>query len=205
MKQKVLLFLVTISCFIISGQNSYLNKIKFQEFELNIMKPISVWDEEGKLENIQKDSVYVYLDLGESIEGIKIQINQLKNGKIKIFQRFENSITIMDEGPHCDLIDWKHYNSKWNELEITDNIFLTDSYSEKDWRKFEQVNIEELKKAVKEKCGEEWLNHIKNIKSPNNYPSAVGMSRVFLKIKFKNDEIGITEEKIISFEIPMGC
>jgi len=39
-----------------------------------------------------------------------------KEGEIKLYQSFENSITIINEGPHCDLVKWKHYNSEWKEL-----------------------------------------------------------------------------------------
>lgn len=205
MKQKVLLFLASVVCLIVSGQNVYINTIKFQEFELNFINPLSVWDQEGKLKDVQKDTAFVSLELGESIEGIKIKINQLVKGDVKVYQRYENSITIMDEGPHCDLINWKHYNSEWKELEIKDDTFLTDLYSEKDRELFIPIDIKQLKNAVKQTCGENWENHIKNIQFPNDYPSAVGMSRIFLKIKLIKQDLGITKEKLISFEIPMGC
>jgi len=178
--------------------------IKFNEFEL-IIDSLEIWDEKGKLKNVQKDSAIVYLELGETIEGQKIKLVQKKEGIINIYQRFENSVTIMDEGPHCDLTKWKHYNSEWKKLTINDGEFLTNSYSERDWEKFIEVDMNELREAVKKQCGERWAKHIKDIKLPNEYPSGVSMSRIFLKFEIIVKETNETFERIISFEIPMGC
>ena len=181
-------------------------EIKFEDFQVNI-DSVLIYDAEGSLKNIQKDTAIVYLELGESIEGVIFKISKHnKFDKIKIFQRFENSITIMAEGPHCDLTEWNHYNSEWKELkQINNKEYLTDSYSERDWELFVDIEIEDLIKAVKEKCGDEWANYIKNIKSPNEYPSGVSTSRIFIKILLEKVENGEEQEKIISFEIPMGC
>ena len=178
--------------------------LKFNEFEL-IIDSLEIWDAENKLNTIQKDSAIVYLELGETIEGKEIKIIQKKEGAIKVFQRFENSITIMDEGPHCDLTGWEHYYSEWEKLKITDGIFLTDSYIERDWEKFIEIDIDELKEAVKKQCGEGWAELIKEIKLPTEYPCGISISRVFLKIQFIGKETNTLLEQIISFEIPMGC
>ena len=111
----------------------------------------------------------------------------------------------MDEGPHCDLTEWKHYNSKWKELRIIDGEFITASYRETDWEKFIEVNMNELREAVRNQCGDRWAEQIKDIKSPNEYPCGVSTSRIFLKIEWINLLENIKSEQIISFEIPMGC
>jgi len=185
-----------------TNENSLL--LRFKEFEL-IIDNIEIWDDEKKLKDIQKDSAIVYLELGETIEGQEIKLIQKKEGTIKIYQRFENSLTVMDEGPHCDLTEWKHYNSEWKKLTITDGKILTNSYSESDWEKFIEIDMNELREAVKKHCGERWSEHIKDIKSPTEYPSGVSTSRIFLKFEFTDKETNKLLERIISFEIPMGC
>lgn len=176
-------------------------EIKFNEFVVEI-DSLYIWQEEEFL-TVQQDTAEVYLELGEMIEGQTLKIKQLKKGNLRVYQQFENSITIMAEGPHCDLTEWKHYNSKWKELKIADGEFLTKSYSDKDRELFEKVSMNELREVVKEQCGDEWAAQIKDIKSPTEYPAGVGTSRIFLRFVLENGEKPV--EKVISFVIPMGC
>lgn len=178
--------------------------LKFKEFEL-VIDSTEVWDEEERLKTILLDTAIVYLELGESIEGRKIRINKLYLGNIKVYQRFENSVTIMNEGPHCDLTEWKHYDSEWKQLAIKDGQFTTNSYSEEDWERFIEVDMNELREAVKNYCGDFWANHIKEVKSPLDYPCGVGTSRIFLKFEIEDFKTKENLVRIVSFEIPMGC
>ena len=182
--------------------NDNLLKISFEEFSIEI-DSVEVWDEEGKLKEQQKDTAKIYLELGETIEGQILKVHEIKKGEIRIYQRFENSVTVMNEGPHCDLTEWKHYNSDWKELKIENGQFLTDSYSEEDWEKFIEVDMTELREAVRKQCGDGWAEHVKNVKSPTEYPCGVSTSRIFFKITFSAQDTVI--ERIVSFEIPMGC
>jgi len=182
--------------------NDNLLKISFEEFSIEI-DSVEVWDEEGKLKEQQKDTAKIYLELGETIEGQILKVHEIKKGEIRIYQRFENSVTVMNEGPHCDLTEWKHYNSDWKELKIENGQFLTDSYSEEDWEKFIEVDMTELREAIRKQCGDGWAEHVKNVKSPTEYPCGVSTSRIFFKITFSEQDTVI--ERIVSFEIPMGC
>ena len=82
--------------------------------------------EDKKLNETQKDTVYLYSELGETIEGQTISISTEQLINLTIEQRYETSVTIMGEGPHCDLIDWKHYDSEWKTLKLIklDNLFV---------------------------------------------------------------------------------
>jgi len=177
--------------------------LKFSEFEL-LIDSLDYWDEEDELKELQSDRANIYLELGESIVGKSIKITSLKNKDIRVYQCYENSITVMREGPHCDLLNWKHYTSDWVELTIKGESFITNTYSEKEWNKFDEVDISEFIEAVKEHCGDDWANHVKDIKSVKEYPSAVGVSKILLKIEILNEDESISN-KIIAFEIPMGC
>ncbi|SHF05488.1 SH3 domain-containing protein [Psychroflexus salarius] len=190
--------------FLTSNRLSKRIEIKFKDFSLKM--ELEVWDKNETLYKVQKDTAKVYVKLGETPEGKKIKIKQSKFKKIEVFQRHENSITIMNEGPHCDLTEWKHYYSDWKKLDfdLTEYTFISDSYERDDSEKFIDVNINDLKKAVEKECGGYWPELIKDIKSVNEYPSAVSMSRIYLKILL-TDENDSVIEKIIEFEIPMGC
>jgi hypothetical protein len=62
-----------------------------------------------------------------------------------------------------------------------------------------------LRQKASAACGEEWAKMIKNNNSPTQYPSAVDVSRYFLRITGKRKDNGKTITKIIVIETPMGC
>lgn len=178
--------------------------IKYDGFEF-FADSIEFWDGDKVLSKVQTDTTSLYLGLGESIENRKIQLSAYNGNKIRVFQSYENSVTLMNEGPHCDLIDWKHYNSKWVELEQKNGFFTTDSYTQQDWNKFESgIDIKELLKAVKEHCGEHWMQLAKDATSVNDYPFGVGMNKIYLKFEV-TDVSGKVYNRFLVLEIPMGC
>ena len=134
---------------------------------------------------------------------IGIETNVLEN--VKIEQRYETSLTIMDEGPHRDLTEWKHFSSEWKTLKQKNGKFLCLSYSEKETEKFPESSIEELKAEVKVKCGEKWARHIENVTSLTEYPCGIAISRYFLRITGQFKTNGKKISKLIVIENPMGC
>ena len=112
----------------------------------------------------------------------------------------------MNEGPHCDLTDWKHYYSDYKLLKTNSTgQFICDKYSEEEYEKFPKISIEDLKQKVKEQCGDEWLKLIEKVKIPTEYPSGVSISRYYLRVTGKRKDNGKTVRKLIFIETPMGC
>lgn len=152
------------------------------------------------------DTIVYYMDLGETPEGKRIRIKQSKFKKVELFQQHENSLTIMNEGAHCDLLSWEHYYSDWEKMEL-DSLglaFVSRTYSSEDWLKFIDVDMKALKQAVEKECGVYMLEHLGDIKRVDEYPCGVSMSRIFFKLRLTDNNDSVTE-KIIEFEIPMGC
>ena len=185
---------------IVSNSQSINTKIQFQDFTI-VIDGLEAFNQDGTLKQIQKDTAIVYLEYGESIEGKKISI-QSKLNDFEIYQRLENSIIVADEGPHCDLTEWKHYNSEWKQIKITENGFIANTYTKEEKEKFIPLTEEELLIGVSRYCEDKWVKFIKE--NTSGYPSYyVKPSKLFLKIvqKNKNKE----KIKIISFILPMGC
>lgn len=176
-------------------------EIKFDEFSVEI-DSLYIWQEE-EFATTQQDTAEVFLELGEEIEGQTLKINQFNKGNLRVYQRFENSVTIMAEGPHCDLTEWLHYDSEWQELPISKGEFLTESYTMEERQLFHEITMEELREIVRERCGDGWAAQIKDVNSPTEFPSGVGTSRIFLRFVLEGN--GKPVEKVISFIIPMGC
>ncbi|MGE8290064.1 MAG: hypothetical protein ACN6ON_00230, partial [Sphingobacterium sp.] len=97
-----------------TNESNTITKIKFNEFVIAI-NGMAIFEAE-KMDRIQKDTVEIEAEVGETIEGRPISIVSEQLSSLNIEQRYETSITIMNEGPHCDLIDWKHFNSDWKSL-----------------------------------------------------------------------------------------
>ena len=153
-----------------------------------------------------RDTVNYYVDLGYTPEDKIIKIKPSDNIKnIQVYQAYETSVTIMNEGPHCDLVDWEHYKSIWLPLDKIDKTtFQTHSYGKAEWGKFVDVQIEAFQKAVKEYCGDHYAKMVTGLKSVREYPAGVSISKIKFKIVL-TDENGERSTKVINLEIPMGC
>lgn len=178
--------------------------VKFSGANVHI-KNLSIVDDDALRHLDYEERLVIDVKLGHSPEKKTIEIKDSNYKSIKILQRYENSITIMNEGPHCDLIDWKHYDSDWKPVkQLSKFKFETLAYSDADYTKFMPVSIADLKLAVSEQCGEDWAKYIDKVKDVNQYPAGVTTSRIFLKfilVDFENNKT----EKTIEFVIPMGC
>lgn len=148
----------------------------------------------------------IVADLGESIEGKLISVFSDVLKVVNIEQRFETNMTIMNEGPHCDLTDWKHYRSEWQKLKTVKNgQFIGVQYAEDENTKFQEISLDELKKEAKKQCGTEYFNLLKNVKKQTEYPIGISVCRYYLKITGKRNDNGKAFTKLIIVSIPMGC
>lgn len=187
-----------------TNESNATTKVKFNELEIAI-NGMTIFDAE-KMERIQKDTAEIDAEVGETIEGRTIFISSKQLIGLNIEQRYETSVTIMNEGPHCDLIDWKHFNSEWKSLKQNSNgQFVGDKYSEQDYSIFPEVSMDELKQTVKEQCGEDWFKLLERTNSPLEYPCAVNISRYFLRITGQRKDNGQKVAKLIIIKTPMGC
>lgn len=156
-----------------------------------------------------KDTVLFELELGSNLGyhyfGVE---SMLDSTRIVVLQQFETSLTVQNEGPHCDLIHWKHYYSEADTLAPVDStgIYrLKEAYEDSLREEFPKVSMKEVKKIVLKECGEEWGKLISESKSVHSYPLAVSISREILKILIFNNKGELISEKVLIFLVPMGC
>lgn len=178
--------------------------IKFNDLVVSI-QDLAIFNPE-KLDSVQRDTIEVEAEVGESIEGSSISILSDHISDLRVEQRYETSATIMNEGPHCDLTEWKHFSSGWKSLKQNANgQFLCAEYTDEERTIFPGVSMEELKQKAKEQCGEEWVKLLVKVKSPTEYPCAIGISRYFLRITGIRKDSGKKTTKLIVLKTPMGC
>ena len=166
-----------------------------------------VWNEEGYFDQIHTDTIVVQLGLGNATGQTYVMKTDSSIQSIEIFQNYETSLTVMNEGPHIDLTEWKHYVSDWQKLDITGDEFKTVNYSLSDKTKFPDVTPDEIVQAVKARLKDDsdrWAKLASECKDVNDYPCGVSISRINLRIA-TTDINGVKTERLVIFEIPMGC
>lgn len=174
---------------------------------IEIIRHDDTYDFAGRVfKNLSEHPIYVDLDLGESIENQTILLRGASPYvEFKIEQQFETSLTVMDEGPHLDLTDWKHYRSEWREIKkLDDNKFLTLKLSEADSSRFPKVSMREIYSEVARRGDDKWTKLARSAKTVNDYPLGVGVSKISLRIKVREDNQWRVIKRL-EFIIPMGC
>ena len=177
--------------------------IEFQDFKMQI-DTLEIWNESNTI-SATNDTAHVMLGLGFGIEGNRVKVYSDKNLEFNIYQRYETSITIMNEGPHCDLNNWKHYYSDWKKINVSNNRFIADSYNIEERETFLEVNMKEVQVEVQKQCGDRWSELLDGVNSVDEYPCGVGISCIYFKIVYSPVDSDISTTKFVAFEVPMGC
>lgn len=180
-------------------------KIPFEHFDVEI-QGVNLYKPDPTDRAIIRDTAIYYVELGEMPLEKIVKIKPTKHyKKIEVYSAHRNSITVQNEGPHCDLTDWNYYQSAWKPLIAQgDNKFYISDISQQERTVFPKIDAEELKKKVLSHCGEDYAYLLKQVPLNNNTAIMVGLSHVYLKVvmtDLNNNRI----EKIVAIEIPMGC
>jgi hypothetical protein len=208
-KTFALLFTILLSQ-VVSAQDSK-EQLALVSPEVSVYFNTNGFHHQEPVYHFKNDTIAIELGLGESILNQRIKLSS-RCTNVTIEQQYETSLVIGNEGPHLDLIDWKHYTSDWELLKATaENRFRSKAYSVKDEQKFPEVNNEEIVAAVKtyfesfpgNRSAPQWISLVKEVSNAHQYPCCVAISRVFFKVKGKSN--GKTFEKTIVFQLPMGC
>ena len=149
----------------------------------------------------------VDLEVGEEIGGRDVVLHARPGAaaEFKIEQRIETSLTVSDEGPHLDLIEWKHYQSEWVALDgLGANRFRIREVSDEDRARFPDASPEEIRAAVWSAGGEKWAELVKDVKGPHDAPASVGLSKITLRVSVKEGG-GWKVIHVIDLLVAMGC
>jgi len=183
--------------------SKYLEKI---EIYYQDKKP---WFPEAPVEQGEDGALTIHLGLGEPIAyRFVLHPKSGVKAKFRIKQQYETSLSLMKEGPHFDLINWKHHVSPWDALEEAEaNTFLSKEVLSSE---FPDVSNAEIVSAVKAalsgqgySLGGDWAELAKKCKSPKDDPCGVGISQVRLKISVQEGK-DWKAIQIIRLMVPMG-
>ena len=157
--------------------------------------------------NFSSRGVIDHLELEENIENQTIVLHAVTgtNVELKVEQRFETSLTVMEEGPHLDLTSWKHYRSAWVDIKrVRENRFVTSRIDPSEYTRFPRVTPPEIRQAVLAAGGARWARLVRNVRNPNDYPAAVSISRISFRISARDGARWRTLT-VVHMDLPMGC
>ncbi|MDC3132622.1 SH3 domain-containing protein [Flavobacteriaceae bacterium] len=153
---------------------------------------------------IKSDTIYLEMNLESNFFKVPFRITQSGFDTIEVYQQFNRSVTIYYEGPHCDMINWKKFKTKWIEIPYKTSV-NNHKTLERSAGQVAEITFskEELDQAIKEHCSEEWFNLVKNIPKTTDYPIDVSIYEILFKMIVSNDNESL--EKVIVIDVPMEC
>ncbi len=155
------------------------------------------------------------LELGDEPYGAVLKLDSA-GGEVshRVLVQFETSLAIGDEGPHVDLLDWKHCASAWQVLQPSaSGGFVLPHPSAAQASCFPPSSMAELKAALRsvlqangtpEPDRQRWMTLADSIRLPGDAPSYIGVSKVRVRI----DEQANGQWKQVTtleFMLPLGC
>ena len=158
----------------------------------------------------------VALELGDGLEGTILSLSTTASPDThRVSMQFETSMAISDEGPHIDLLDWKHCVSEWKLLPRMQggNSYRLPGPTEAEASCFPAVTAQEIEAAVlaelqgdgfDETRAQRWLELARSVNVPGESPSYVGVSKVRLRVEQYVDGRWV-EVTRVEFTSPLGC
>lgn len=149
------------------------------------------------------------LDLAEYVDSSEVELNFRDSSvSYRMFQRYRTSMSISAEGPHLDLVDWRHFDSPWIPLDSLGNKrFRTLPANQMEDSRFPSTTKSDIVKEVRKRVGKDWpelLKLAKDCRGPNDGACRVGISSIYLRIQ-KKIRGGWIDVGWVEFRIPMGC
>jgi hypothetical protein len=152
-----------------------------------------------------KDRITIPLEMQDQISNANLIIVANKNDKIRASLQLETSMSIQDEGPHLDLLDWKHCTSDWLTIDNTaTHQFKFTDFENISLDCFPEVTLAEIKQAVLEHDGQEWMPLFDRDSFNKEMNLLIGISAARIKIEqmIEGKWVAVT---IVNLNIPIGC
>ena len=117
-------------------------------------------------------------------------------------------MSVSAEGPHLDLVDWRHFDSPWKRLKaLSSRRFQTLATNQMQDSKFPPTTTREIVQEVRRQVGTEWSEVVdlaKDCDGPNDGACFVSISSIYLRIQ-KRVGVRWMDVGLVEIRIPMGC
>lgn len=147
----------------------------------------------------------IQIELEHDADQFDVQVALINaKTKLRVEQCYETSISVQDEGPHLDLVNWKHYVSDWVVIpSIKSGGFRSRVISKEESKRFPDVDLSSVMEEIKRQ-DPKWLNVVINAKSIRDFPFVIGVSVVSFRISAWVGGKWIPIH-IVHCKRPMGC
>jgi hypothetical protein len=174
--------------------------------------PLEVWTQAAPV----PEHIRIELDVGDGVEGRVLRVRPVpgKHASYRVQVQFETSAAISGEGPHIDLLDWKHCRSQWRSAQSEGRDgFRLPTPVDRDHSCFPNASREELRAALEQQLGKYgfdpasqqwWLEAADRVPRVGEFPSYVAISTVRVRIE-QYDGRQWRVLTTIDFGVPMGC
>jgi len=139
------------------------------------------------IDSLNKPNLSYDLEVGWTFETQTIVLHSKNSqSRFKVEVQYETSLQVQSPIPEdhsCDLIDWKHYNSKWYPLkEQSKDRFLIPLFMKKGSMPYPKVSIEEIYNEVRRREGLNFSKPIKKLTRPDQLPCRWFISMYTIRI-----------------------
>lgn len=151
----------------------------------------------------------VRLDMTEYVDKSEVTLHfRDSSAEYRILQRYRTSMSVSAEGPHLDLIDWRHFDSPWKSLKsLGRNRFRSLPAAQMQDSRFPKTSKADIIKEVRRQVGNDWpylLELVQSCNGPNDGFCLVAISSIYLRIQ-KQVRGRWVDVGLVDFRIAMGC
>jgi hypothetical protein len=169
-----------------------------------VLAGLNLYEDPSLAENTG-DTVKYFPDLDFDPDSLEIIPDLEDIHDFIIEEQYQTTVSVMNEGPHLELYDWKSYQSEWVPLQKkAAGIYMVNLISKKESEMFPEFTREELTEAVHDAGGKEWSDLIKNPYG-GDWKQQFWIGVGIRKLRLKGIKDNLPFSKYIFIYPPMGC
>lgn len=156
------------------------------------------------------------MELGDTLDDVTLRLVPSTPGAaLRVHVQFETSLSLNDEGPHLDLLDWKHCTSGWSPAKRVDaGTFVLPASTEAQATCFPSYTQAELRDAIRAQLADDGRSDPATLErwTPKRVPdydgtlptAHPGLGRIRVRVQERIDGAWTTVT-VVTFLPPMGC
>ncbi|WP_337054554.1 hypothetical protein [Pseudoxanthomonas sp. USHLN014] len=176
------------------------------------IRRIEVWTDQAPTALWKRTSPFqrrytLETELGDSVRMVKVEQGEdTPREKLRIRFQYQTSLALGDEGPHLDLLDWKHCTTAWQSIaDPGDGHFDIPPPTTQQASCFPSFGQAELLAAVRAHGGEgKWITLAKDVSRAGQGASYVAPSLLRMQVQRWDGAAWVVD---LEFDVPiaMGC
>ena len=157
--------------------------------------------------------IEVPLELGDEPGGARVMVDAAASTQVRVRVQFETSIAVGLEGPHIDLLDFRHCQSAWVPATRKDGrVFIVPKPTQAQESCIPEATVPEVREALRKQLVrmgmqdsmQTWLDAMRDVKRVGDDPTYVALGRVRVLVEAKAGGKW-KRQAVLVLRVPMGC